>query len=188
MRILGVDPGSRLTGYGILDIKGNRVSHVAHGTIRLNHGSSKTLPLDYRLFVLYENLIEIIEKYQPQVLSLEKIFFAKNVFSAFQLGQTRGVILLMGAKYSMDLAEYNPTEVKRAVVGQGRADKEQVQKMIQLLLGVKGFETADSSDALAIAMCHAQLYQTQKKTGNSELTQTRKKRGMSLAQSLGIDE
>lgn len=156
MRILGVDPGSRLTGYGCVEISKNQIKHIGSGTIRLVK-ASQVKPFEKRLYDLYEGLSLTIEKFKPQVLVVEKIFFAKNVVSALKLGQARGVILLCGAKYDLELAEYNPTEVKSAIVGHGRASKDQVSKMVQIITGKREFATADASDALSLAICHAQI-------------------------------
>lgn len=153
MRILGIDPGSRITGFGVVDLKGNRLRHVAHGALRLS--SSKDCSLDLRLKSLHEQLSAVLEKYRPDVVAVEKVFFAKNAVSALKLGQARGAAILVCSVYGLKFFEYNPTEIKRAVVGHGRADKAQVAKMVSVLLGQQDFETEDASDALAIAVCHA---------------------------------
>ena len=156
MRILGIDPGSRLLGYGCIDQVGNQMRHVTHGTLRLCSSSSGD-SLDARLLEIYKGLTQVIEEYRPQVMSIEKVFFAKNAVSALKLGQARGAAILTGKIHSLHIVEYSPTEVKQAVVGYGRADKDQVAKMIQLLIGARQFETSDASDALALAICHVQM-------------------------------
>jgi crossover junction endodeoxyribonuclease RuvC len=156
MRILGVDPGSRLTGYGCVDFSGRTLKHVADGTLRLsNTGGRSETPLEDRLFSLYEGLSEVIREYRPEVLSVEKVFFAKNALSALKLGQARGAVILTGRIHGLSIAEYSPAEVKSAVAGYGQADKEQVARMLQLMLGRREFVTPDASDGLALAICHA---------------------------------
>lgn len=152
-RILGIDPGSRLCGYGCIDVIGNQLQHVAQGTLRLV-GREQT-PFEQRLLLLYEGLNAVIQKFKPKIMVVEKVFFAKNVVSALKLGQARGVVLLCGAANSLEVYEYSPTEVKQAITGYGRASKEQISKMVQLLIGKREFETADASDALALSICHA---------------------------------
>jgi crossover junction endodeoxyribonuclease RuvC len=156
MRILGIDPGSRLLGYGCIDQVGHQIQHVTHGTLKLL-SPSRSNSLDERLLEIYKGLSQIIEEYRPQMMSIEKVFFAKNAVSALKLGQARGAAILTGKIHSLQIVEYSPTEVKQAVVGYGRADKDQVAKMIQLLVGAKQFETSDASDALALAICHVQM-------------------------------
>ena len=152
-RILGVDPGSRLAGYGIIDLIGSSVRHVAHGTLRLGRSEA----LSPRLHALHSNLVELIAEHRPTVLVVERVFFGKNVHSLVQLGQARGVVLLAGEQVGLKLFEYAPAEVKQAVAGSGRASKEQVSRMVQLLVGEQKLETLDASDALALAICHAHL-------------------------------
>lgn len=156
MRILGVDPGSRLTGYGCVDFVGNQLRHVTHGTLSLSHGKGEEMtPLEERLLSIYQGLSQIILEFKPQILVVERIFFAKNAVSALKLGQARGAVILTGKIHSLAIAEYNPTEVKQAVVGYGQAGKEQVAKMVQILIGKRSFPTFDASDGLALAICHA---------------------------------
>jgi len=159
MIILGVDPGSRLLGYGCIEKNGNHFSVITHGTVHLFHKEYKNIPVDEttpsRLKEIHEKLSEIILKYKPQVMAVEKVFFAKNAVSALKLGQARGVVLLTGALHDLEIYEYSATEVKGMVTGYGRSDKDQVAKTLQLILGQQKFDTLDSSDALAIALAHA---------------------------------
>jgi crossover junction endodeoxyribonuclease RuvC len=159
MIILGVDPGSRLLGYGCIEKIGNQFRVVTHGTVQLYHKEYKNIPVDEttpsRLKEIHEKLSEIIRTYKPQAMAVEKVFFAKNAVSALKLGQARGVVLLTGALHDLEIHEYSATEVKGMVTGYGRADKEQVAKTLKLILGQQDFETLDSSDALAIAFAHA---------------------------------
>lgn len=147
--ILGVDPGSRHTGFGVFQGEGDRLLHLASGSIK----AGSQLPLADRLCRIYDSLGEVIRRYQPQVLALEEIFLAANVKSAFTLGQVRGVVLLLAAQRSLPVYHYPPLLVKKAVVGYGQASKAQVQLMVEQLLGQK---VADehAADALAVGLCH----------------------------------
>ena len=159
MIILGIDPGSRLLGYGLIEKNGNQVRVVDHGTIQLFHKEYKGIPVDEttpsRLKEIFVKLSEIIVQYKPQVMAVEKVFFAKNAVSALKLGQARGVVLVTAALLDLEIYEYSVTEVKSIITGHGRADKEQVAKMLTLLLGATEFATMDASDALALALGHA---------------------------------
>ncbi len=151
MKILGIDPGSHVTGYGIIDYRKKHISHVESGAIR---GGKR----QYRnsLPEIFSVIEKIIEKHNPDVVAVEEIFFASNAQSALKLGHTRGVILLAIFRSGVPLYEYSALEVKKAVTGYGRADKTQVQKMIiQLLDLAQTPPTLDASDALAVAICHA---------------------------------
>jgi crossover junction endodeoxyribonuclease RuvC len=158
MRILGVDPGSRLTGFGLIDLVDRRMRHVAHGTLRLsNTGGKAVIPLHERLLSIHEGLSGVIQEHRPQVMVVERAFFAKNAASALKLGQARGVVIVTGAMHDLEMAEYSPSEIKSALTGHGQADKFQVARMVEILLGQnQKFGTSDASDALAIALCHAQ--------------------------------
>ncbi len=147
--ILGVDPGSRHTGFGVFQGEGDRLLHLASGSIK----AGSRPPLADRLCRIYDGLAEVIRRHQPQVLALEEIFLAANVKSAFTLGQVRGVVLLLAAQRSLPVCHYPPLLVKKAVVGYGQASKAQVQLMVEQLLGQK---VADehAADALAVGLCH----------------------------------
>jgi crossover junction endodeoxyribonuclease RuvC len=147
--ILGVDPGSRHTGYGILQGEGNQLQHLASGCI--NAGSKP--PLESRLCRIFDDLSELIHEHRPQAIALEEIFLATNVHSAFTLGQVRGVVLLLAARTEVPIFHYTPLVVKKAVVGYGQASKTQVQLMVGHLLGVK-VANQHAADALAVGMCH----------------------------------
>lgn len=155
-RILGVDPGSRFTGYGCIELDGRDFRCVKRGVIRL----PEKLAFHQRLLLLENELNDVIQQARPQTLAVEKVFFAKNAMSALKLGQARGVVLLCGAKHQLEIEEYSATEVKQAVVGYGRADKEQVAKMVRLILGLEKLDRSDESDALAIAITHANLFRS----------------------------
>jgi crossover junction endodeoxyribonuclease RuvC len=188
-RILGVDPGSRLTGYGCVDLVGNQLQHVGNGTLRLsNTGGKATIPLETRLHSIYVGLSEVIERFRPQVLCVEKVFFAKNAVSALKLGQARGVVLLTGKLHGLQIEEYSPSEVKQTVVGHGLADKAQVAAMVGLLLGIQGreFATSDASDALALAICHAHRAGFGGAAQRPLADFKRGPKGRSLAETLGL--
>jgi crossover junction endodeoxyribonuclease RuvC len=148
--VLGIDPGTVATGWGVVEASGNALRHLGHGTIN----SSSAEPQGVRLSRIYRGLAKVLLEYQPDNISLEKLFFAKNVQSALKLGQARGVALLAAAEHGIPVHEYTAVEIKSAVVGFGHATKQQVQMMIASLLRVAGRVPADASDALAAAICH----------------------------------
>ena len=150
---MGIDPGSRSCGYGIVDGAGSRLSYVASGTISPERGSSAS----ERLNDIYVGILEVIDDYAPSVVSVEEMFFAKNARSAIKLGQSRGIAILAAAQRGIPVSEYAPTRVKLALTGKGRAGKEEMQKMLSYMLGVGEFRSTDESDALAIAICHLNL-------------------------------
>ncbi len=151
MRVLGIDPGSRVTGFGVVQVLRNgRLQYVASGCVRVPKGG-----LAERLKTVYEGVTEIIQTYQPTVLAIEKVFMARNADSALKLGQARGAAILAGANQTLDIAEYTALQIKRAAVGKGHAGKLQVQHMVKALLGLSAAPQADAADALACAICHA---------------------------------
>lgn len=151
MRVMGIDPGSICTGYGIVDEKNGDLCAVHWGSIRNNPRHS----FPDRLKRIYNDLVQIIREFSPEAIAVEDLFFAKNAKSALKLGQTRGVTLLAGANENITIAEYSPLEVKLSVVGYGRADKVQVGNMVTTLLRLdKTPEPLDVTDALGIAICH----------------------------------
>ncbi len=159
MIVLGLDPGLRMTGWGVIEINGNRLSHIAHGVV----GSDSKDDLAMRLVQLHDGLTEIIRSWQPQTCAVEETFVNKNPLSTLKLGQARGVVLLVPALAGIEVAEYAPNHIKKAVVGVGHADKIQVHTMVaRLLPGAKGAR-ADAADALAVAICHAHHVQTNHK-------------------------
>lgn len=149
-RILGIDPGTVATGWGIVEMSGGALVHLAHGTI----GSSASHDQGNRLCRIHHGLQDVIARYEPQGISLEKVFFARNPQSALKLGQARGVALLAAAEKRIAIHEYSSAEIKLAVVGYGQATKEQVQKMIASLLHLSEKIPADAADALAAAICY----------------------------------
>lgn len=152
MRVLGLDCGSRITGYGVIDTDGDRCSLVECGAIRVR----PTDPLAERLKSIHSAVVEIIRKHQPDAVAFEGLFYAANVQSAFKLGYVWGVTMFAAAEANLPVFEYSPLEVKSAVTGYGRAEKSQVQQMVRALLELKAPpEPFDASDALAVAICHA---------------------------------
>ena len=154
VRVLGVDPGTRSMGYGLIDcFSYQERTPVCYGAWR----PDVRLPLFRRLGIIQKSLEELIRSYSPQVLVLEKSFCGPNVKTAISIGEARGLVLSLAGRYDLDLKEYSPTSVKMAIVGTGRATKEQVQKMVSMLLGGnRSFETDDESDALALAVSYVQ--------------------------------
>ncbi|QSX31616.1 MULTISPECIES: crossover junction endodeoxyribonuclease RuvC [Shewanella] len=147
--ILGVDPGSRITGYGIIQCQGRHQQYLGSGCIRTQ---SEDLPL--RLKQIFDGLTEIIRQYQPTEFAIERVFLAKNADSALKLGQARGAAIVAATVAGLPVSEYSATQIKSAVVGTGRAQKAQVQHMIQQLLKLPAAPQADAADALGVAMCH----------------------------------
>jgi crossover junction endodeoxyribonuclease RuvC len=150
-RILGIDPGSRRTGYGILDAAGTRVSPVAWGVIAT--GAADSFP--DRLFIIHEELVRLIRLHRPGEASVEKVFLARNAASALKLGQARGAALVACRSEGLPVHEYSAREVKMSATGFGAAPKEQVGEMLCRLLGIRGRIPPDASDALALAFCRA---------------------------------
>lgn len=152
MIILGVDPGTRITGYGIIKLINNSFLRVTNGLIKLS--SNKSLPL--KLEIIYNQLDKLIKTYKPDEFAIETAFYGKNVQSAMKIGYARGVSLLAAVHNNVPTNEYSPGEVKKAVVGRGSATKEQVGYMVRIILNAKKVKfKPDESDALAIALCHA---------------------------------
>ncbi len=151
MRILGIDPGSRVTGFGVVQVLRNgRLQYVASGCIK----SPGTLLAD-RLKTIYDGVNEIIVSFQPTVFAAERVFLARNADSALKLGQARGAALCAGINQGLQVNEYSAREIKRAIVGRGAADKQQVQHMVRVLLDLDRTPPVDAADALACAICHA---------------------------------
>ena len=148
--ILGIDPGSRITGYGVVRDTGRSCEYVASGCIRTGSGS-----MAERLQIVFRGVREVIETYGPVTMGIEQVFMARNPDSALKLGQARGVAIVAGIEAGLDVAEYTATQVKQAISGSGGANKEQVQLMVMHLLKLVQKPQIDASDALAVALCHA---------------------------------
>jgi len=150
MLVLGVDPGSRVSGYGLVEKKNDQMTCIHAGTI----SSSGKIPFYERIYKIFHSVTEIMTLYRPQELAIEDIFFAKNVKSALKIGHARGAVLIAAAQNGIKIFEYTPLEIKKSVVGYGRASKEQVRSMVQVILKLKTQPALDASDALATAICH----------------------------------
>ena len=153
MRILGIDPGLRRTGFGIIDVQGMRLSYVGSGTVVIPTDQ----PLALRLKTILDNVREVVQTHQPTVSALEKVFVNTNPTSTLLLGQARGAALCALADHDLAVHEYTALQIKKSVVGNGHAAKEQVQMMVQHLLSLSGLPSPDSADALACAICHAHV-------------------------------
>lgn len=169
MRILGIDPGTRITGYGLIDKVGNRLIHVDNGAIITRSGDD----LADRLKIIYDGLCRVIAAYRPEIVAVEQIFLSNNALSALKLGHARGTALLAGVNHALPVYEYSALQVKSAVVGYGKAEKVQVQQMVRTLLCLPEIAQEDASDALAVAICHAH---TSRPSGRSTVSPRQDKR------------
>ena len=156
--ILGIDPGSRTTGYGVIEKEPGRLKFVACGVVK----STPSLSFPERLLEIYDGICEVIVKHEPDEAAIEDVFMSKNAMSALKLGHARGVLILAAIKHHLAVHEYTPLTVKQSVVGHGGADKRQVQHMIKSLLSLSGLPGQDASDALAVAVCHANMMRFEK--------------------------
>ncbi len=154
MRILGIDPGSQITGFGIIEVQGQHCRHVHSGHIKVNGDA-----LPEKLGVIFEGIRALVTEWQPQEVAVERVFMARNADSALKLGQARGAAIC-GAVGQATIAEYSPREIKQTVVGKGGASKEQVQHMVRVLLKLTTPLQPDQADALAIAICHSHMRQS----------------------------
>lgn len=152
-RILGLDPGSRRTGFGIIDVERGRGLYVVCGTVRAPE--AEFLP---RLKTIFAGVAEVVRTYKPNEVAIEQVFIHRNAAAALKLGQARGAALCAAMNAGLAVAEYTPTQIKQAVVGQGHATKEQVQYLVRLILDLPGPPAADAADALAVALCHCHTY------------------------------
>ncbi|MEM1139830.1 MAG: crossover junction endodeoxyribonuclease RuvC [Pseudomonadota bacterium] len=156
MRILGIDPGLRATGWGVVEAGKGRLRHIAHGSIR----PPTNRPLDRRLLVIFEGLIDVVREHAPGEAAIEETFVNKNAAATLSLGQARAAGLLAAAQTGLPIAEYAPNRVKKAVVGVGHADKEQVAAMVCRLMPIE-ISGPDAADALAIAICHSHFRESE---------------------------
>jgi len=157
-RILGIDPGSRLTGFGVIDATATGYTYIASGCLRI-----KGDDFPQRLKQIFAGISDIVEEYQPVEMAIEQVFMHKNADSALKLGQARGAAICAVQLFDIPVFEYAARQVKQAVVGKGSADKLQVQHMVKILLGITGELQIDASDALGISLCHANFQQTQRR-------------------------
>jgi crossover junction endodeoxyribonuclease RuvC len=152
LRIIGIDPGIAIAGFGIVERQADRVKVVQYGSIETPAGEDP----GQRLRMIYDAACGLIDRYEPKEMAVEKLFFNRNVTTAFTVGQARGVIMLAAVQKGLSIAEYTPLQVKQAVAGYGKAEKRQVQEMVKLLLGLPDIPKPDDvADALAVAICHA---------------------------------
>ena len=152
MRILGIDPGYALMGYGIIEKRGNRFSACDYGSVSTEAGE----PMPHRLKFLYASLMDIIAEWQPQEAAIEELFYNTNAKTVINVGQARGVAVLACVNSGLKIAEYTPLQIKQALTGYGRAEKQQVQQMVKALLSLEKVpKPDDTADALAVAICHA---------------------------------
>jgi len=150
MRVIGIDPGLRRTGWGVVDVAGNRITHVANGVC-----ASEGEELAVRLLSLYRGLTEVLERWRPETAAVEQTFVNKDAVGTLKLGQARGIALLVPAQAGLAVAEYAPNAVKKVVVGVGHADKKQVEHMVRMQFPGVTLAGPDATDALGIALCHA---------------------------------
>ena len=158
-RLMGLDPGLRRTGWGIVDVDGNALRHVANGVVV----SNSRLSLSERLLELFEGVAAVVSTHKPEEVALEEIFVNRNPVSTLKLGHARAAVMLAPARLGLTVAEYRPNHVKKALVGNGHAQKEQVQTMVQVLLPQARPLASDAADALAVAICHAHNRATRQK-------------------------
>jgi len=170
MIVLGIDPGSRITGYGIVKKTGNRLIHIDNGAIF----TDTALDFPGRLKKIFDGLVDVIAQYKPDQVAIENIFFSTNAQSALKLGQARGAAIVAAVHCGLPVAEYSALQVKQAVVGQGKAEKGQVQKMLKALLGLPEIAQEDASDALAVAICHINSYGLKQMSSGHISTKTQK--------------
>jgi crossover junction endodeoxyribonuclease RuvC len=159
-RILGIDPGSRLTGFGVLDFEGDKASYVASGTIKSPDGSFPD-----RLKKIFDSVSDVVAQYQPDIVAIESVFMAKNAGSALKLGHARSAAICATFAFDIEVFEYAPREIKQAVVGTGSASKDQVAHMVVSLLQLDGAPASDAADALAAAICHGHQRHMQARLG-----------------------
>ena len=157
-RILGIDPGSRITGYGIIDFDANKSVHVTSGCLRVTGDD-----LAARLGCIFAGVTDIVDEYAPQELAIEQVFMHRNAGSALKLGQARGAAMVACVRLSLAVFEYTPNQIKQAVTGKGHAAKEQVQHMIKILLTLPEIPQSDAADALAVAVCHGHIQETKRR-------------------------
>ncbi len=168
--VLGIDPGSRRTGFGVIDVAGASLRYIASGIIRLPEKTA----LPERLGIIFQGVTEVIATYAPQQMAVEEVFFARDPRAALRLGQARGAAIVAGVTGGLVIAEYSARTVKQAVVGTGAADKEQIQHMVMRLLGLPAAPSEDAADALAVAICHAHSVAQVSGQGNGKFARGRR--------------
>jgi crossover junction endodeoxyribonuclease RuvC len=156
LRVLGIDPGNHITGYGVVEKKKSGLHHVMHGEVKISKATSRSSCM----LMIYDNLLDVINRSSPDVIAVEDIFYGKNIKSLIRQGEARGVIMLACSHKHIPIYEYTPLEIKKAVVGYGRAEKNQVQTMVKAILRLPEHPPVDAADALAVAICHANFLKT----------------------------
>jgi crossover junction endodeoxyribonuclease RuvC len=151
MLVLGVDPGSHVTGYGLVEKSRTHLSHIHSGKI----SASGKFPFYERIHKIFEEMVHIMDRYRPMEMAIEDVFYAKNIKSSLKLGHARGAVLIAAVQCGVHIFEYTPLEIKKSVVGYGRATKEQVRSMVRVILSLDSVPGLDTSDALAAAICHS---------------------------------
>ncbi len=151
MRILGIDPGSRITGYGIIEADGGSLAFVSCGVVK----TTKNYPFAVRINEIFDGINEVVQLHRPESAAVEDVFLSNNPRTAIKLGQARGAAIVAVMQNGLSVSDYSPRQVKQAVAGHGHAEKQQVQHMVRLLLALKGSPSSDAADALAVAICHA---------------------------------
>ncbi len=161
MKILGIDPGYAIMGYGVIELKGNQFDVCGFGAVT----TDASMPMPDRLKHLYSQMMDIIREFAPDVVAIEELFFNTNSKTALLVGQARGVAILSGANSGLEIYEYTPLQVKQGVVGYGRADKKQIQSMVKTILSLDSVpKPDDTADALAVAICHAHSCQFERRS------------------------
>ncbi len=156
MRVLGIDPGNHITGYGVVEKQRSGLHHVMHGEVKISKAASRSSCM----LMMYDNILDVINRSSPDVIAVEDIFYGKNIKSLIRQGEARGVIILACSHKHIPIYEYTPLEIKKAVVGYGRAEKNQVQTMVKAILRLSESPPVDAADALAVAICHANFLKT----------------------------
>jgi crossover junction endodeoxyribonuclease RuvC len=160
LRILGIDPGIAIVGFGFIDKKGSKLVPVQYGSIQTEANTEPAL----RLKQIYDAVVQLLDKYSPDAVAIEKLFFNRNVTTALTVGQARGVMILAAVQRGLEIVEYTPLQVKQAIVGYGKAEKHQVQEMVKMFLHLWEIPKPDDvADALAVAVCHAHSSSLQQK-------------------------
>ena len=153
MRILGIDPGIAIVGWGVIEYSGNRFRTLGYGSVQTPAG----MPTEHRLVAVHKGISDLIDTYAPDCMSIEELFWNTNQTTGIRVSEARGVILLSAAQKKIDIFEYTPLQIKQALTGQGRAEKQQVQYMVKTILGLQSIpKPDDAADALAVALCHSQ--------------------------------
>lgn len=176
MRILGIDPGSRICGYGVIESDAGVLAHIESGAITV----PQSLEIPLKLRTIYEELRTVIDRTRPECMSIENVFFAKNARSSLKLGEARGVAILVAGLYDMPVYEYAPTQIKLTLTGKGRANKDEIRELVSIVFGIESPDKTDISDAIAIALCHAHQSEAKSIFGTERTGRRRKRKRFTL--------